>query len=107
MLDIFLPTDINNITEFKKRNGDVINILVKIGADYHQFGLKLLEDNEGDIMAVIISNCREDSGKIKRQIAIDWVNGKGKQPITWETLAEVVSKMGLKVLAKDIREATC
>ena len=87
----------------------MINILIKIGADYHQFGLKLLADNDGNIMDDIIENFNGNSGKIKRQIVIDWVNGKGKgkKPITWETLAEVVSKMGLAVLAKDIREATC
>ena len=104
--DIFLPTDFNNIIEFKKRNGEMINILAKMGADYYQFGLKLLEDNDGNIMEDIIENCNGKPGRIKRQIVIDWVRGKGKKPITWETLAEVVSKMGLAVLAKDIREAT-
>ena len=84
----------------------MINILAKIGADYHQFGLKLLEDTDGNIMDDIIENCNGNTGKIKRQIVIDWVWGKGKKPITWETLAEVVSTMGLAVLAKDIRKAT-
>ena len=92
--------------EFKKCNGETINILEKIGGDYEDFGTKLLNDSEGNIMAEIKNNCRGEAKAIKKEIIRKWIRGVGKKPISWETLAGVLESMGLVVLAQDIRQGT-
>ena len=94
-------TDINTVTGFIKRNGEKINILQNVGGRHEEFGLRLLKDDDGHIIAEITG----DIASIKRQIITQWVNGKG-MPLTWESLAEVADSMGLRILAQDIREGT-
>ena len=86
---------------FIKQDKETINILQKIGGRYQQFGLKLLKDDDDNIMAEI----KGDIASIKIEIITRWVNGKG-MPLTWESLAEVADSMGLTILAQDIREGT-
>ena len=106
MTALFAHTDLNNVTEFKKCNGETINILEKIGSDYEDFGTKLLSDSEGNIMSEIKNDCKEKAMAIKREIIRKWIRGTGKKPISWETLAGVLESMGLTVLAQHIRQGT-
>ena len=98
----FTHTDLNNVTAFKKCDGETINILEKIGGDYEDFGTKLLSDGGGNVMAEIKNDCRGKAMKIKREIFTRWIRSKGKKPISWETLAGVLKCMGLTVLAQEI-----
>ena len=92
--------------EFKKCDGGKINILEKIGGDYENFGIRLLNDGEGNIMSEIKINCGGEAKAIKREIIRKWISGTGKEPISWETLAGVLGDMGHTVLAQDIRQGT-
>ena len=103
---LFAYTDLNNVTEFKKCNGEMIKILEKIGGDYDIFGIKLLSDGEGNIMAEIKNDCGGKAMAIKREIITRWIRGTGKKPISWETMAGVLGDMGLTVLAHDIHQET-
>ena len=97
-------TDINTVTGFIKRNGEKISILQNIGGKHEEFGLKLLKDDAGNIMAEITGEITGISA-IKRKIILVWMQGNG-MPVTWESLAEVAESMGLRILAQDIREGT-
>ena len=81
-----------------------VNIIEKIGKKYDEFGIYLLEDDDGSKMEAIVEHCREDPSKINRQILSKWIRGGGKQPVTWATLATEIDRCGLTELAKTIRK---
>ena len=74
-----------------------------IGTNYYDFGVNLLQDDTGAMMNAIVEQCREDATKINRQVLCKWLEGGGKQPVSWATLATELRECGLAELAKDIR----
>ena len=92
------------LEELKVKDGGNINVLERLGTDYERFGIKLLKDSYGDAVAEIKDDQRT-ARKIKREIARQWLRGKGQQPVTWRTLVMTLEDIELRQLAKDIREA--
>ena len=92
------------LEELKVKDGRNINILERIGTNYERFGIKLLNDSNGDAVAEI-KHDQKTARKVKREIARQWVSGKGKQPVTWRTLVMTLEDIELRQLAKDICEA--
>ena len=45
---------------------------------------------------------RENAEKINMEIFQEWLIGRGKQPVTWATLVEVLRDIELSTLAGDI-----
>ena len=43
-----------------------------------------------------------DSNEINIEIIEEWVTGKGKHPVTWKTLTEVLRDIELSTLAEEI-----
>lgn len=80
-----------------------VNIIEMIGTNYFNFGISLLQDDTGAKMDAIVEHCREDATKINRQVLRKWLEGGGKQPVSWATLATELELCGLSELAKDIR----
>ena len=52
-----------------------------------------------------IKDDKNGARKIKREIMRRWVNGKGKKPVSWRTLVEVLESVKLNELVKDIHSA--
>ena len=100
----FIHTDLLNISEFKLKTGKTINILNRITVGYDDFGTKLLNDTDGNKMAVIKNDTLGNAAKIKRKIIEEWIRGGGRRPVSWKTLATVIEIMEYVDLAKDIRE---
>ena len=48
-----------------------------------------------------------DAERINEEILEKWLVGKGKQPVTWATLVEVLRDIELSVLADDIEAVKC
>ena len=48
---------------------------------------------------------RGDVEQINMEILREWVNGRGKQPVSWATLTEVLRDVELSVLARDIDDS--
>ena len=40
--------------------------------------------------------------QINLEILQEWINGRGRQPVSWATLTEVLRDVGLSELASDI-----
>ena len=80
-----------------------VNIIEMIGPHYFNFGISLLQDDTGAVMNAIVEHCREDATKINRQVLCKWLEGGGKQPVSWATLATELELCGLTELARDIR----
>ena len=82
--------------------GGKVNLAEKIGVNYYEFGILLLEDDDGDQIAAIEKEQGKSASDINRQVFRLWLKGKGRQPVTWATLVAVLQDIGLAKLARDI-----
>ena len=78
-----------------------VNLAEKI-SNYWDFGVLLLKDDTGDRVTAIEKKQGKCTLDINRQILRLWVQGKGRQPVTWTTLVTVLQDIGLVTLAKEI-----
>ena len=81
-----------------------INIPHEIGVKYYQFGLLLLEN---DTIRSIAHKHKEDPERINIEVLEEWVAGRGKHPVTWQTLTQVLCDIELHTLAAEIEEVNC
>ena len=79
-----------------------INIPQEIGVKYRDFGLLLLEDHNGARIRALALKHMNDSNEINIEIIEEWVAGKGKHPVTWKTLTQVLHDIELSTLAEEI-----
>ena len=79
-----------------------INIPQEIGVKYRDFGLLLLEDHNGARICALAHKHNNDANEINIEIIEEWVTGKGKQPVTWKILTEVLRDIELSTLAEEI-----
>jgi len=82
-----------------------INVPQEISTKYTQFGILLLEDTNGNRVRNMEHKHRGDAEQINTEILQEWVSGRGKQPVSWETLTEVLRDVELCTLATEIEVA--
>ena len=76
----------------------------EISTHYDIFGIILLEDTNGAKMNAIEDQYRvAGAAVINRQILSRWLEGKGKQPVSWDTLVSVLEECGLISLSTVIK----
>ena len=80
-----------------------INIPAQIGTKYTSFGILLLNDSNAAQVKSIETKYHEDAQEINLEILRQWIEGIGKQPVTWRTLVDVLCKIGLTTLADEIK----
>ena len=77
-----------------------------MGTKFVDLGLKLLDDDDdGTLVDQIKADCHHKSANIVAEIFTRWVRGKGKKPVTWRTLKQVLSSIGLTELACSIEQS--
>ena len=79
-----------------------INLPQEIGTKCKTFGTLLLEHKTGERVNAIIRKHMNDAEKINETILEEWIAGRGKHPVTWKTLTEILQDTGLNVLAGEI-----
>ena len=80
------------------------NVLERIGTHYRDFGTFLLDDHTG-MKVTAIENARlRVSSLILQDVFQEWLQGRGKQPVTYATLVECLRAVKLNVLAHDIQD---
>ena len=79
-----------------------INIPQEISTKYPQFGILLLEDTNGARVRNMEHKHQRNAEQINTEILEEWVNGRGRQPVSWEILTEVLRDVKLGQLASDI-----
>lgn len=79
-----------------------LNIPEEIGTNYLHFGIFLLEDETGTTIRNIEWQYRYNSEAINIEILRRWLEGKGRKPVQWNTLIEVLTEISKGMLAKDI-----
>lgn len=91
------------LLRFKTLSGSSINIAEEIGKHYSTLGPLLLNDDSGAITSAIVSQHQRDAASINYEILTQWVQGKGKHPVSWSTLIAVLKEVHL-ALAEQIEE---
>ena len=84
-----------------------INIPQEIGIKYYQFGLLLLEDDTGARIQALTHKHMKDAERINMEVLQQWLAGRGKHPITWKTLTQVLQDIELCTLAGEIKAVKC
>ena len=85
----------------------VLNIPVEIATKYVQFGTFLLDDRNGSRVKIMAHRHHYDAERINTEILKEWLTGRGKQPVTWATLVEVLRDIELSTLAGEIEAVKC
>lgn len=81
-----------------------VNLAEKIGTHYMMFGVLLLDDDAGERISAIENEFKCSAERIAFHVLQLWVQGKGRKPVTWATLVDVLDELGLMALARDIRK---
>ena len=84
-----------------------VNLAQEIGTSYEDFGILLLEDDNGDRTDAIVRELGKKAEDVNKRIFRLWVKGKGLQPVSWATLVGVLQDMGLSTLARGIEHVKC
>ena len=95
------------LLRFTCTDGRVLNILVEIATKYVRFGTFLLDDRNGSRVKIMAHKHLNDAEQINIEILQEWLTGKGKQPVTWTTLVEVLHDIELSTLAGEIEAVKC
>ena len=82
---------------------DFKDVVVEIQSDYLKFGIQLLQDDTGNTVEGIERKKRGDPGDITVEILRLWLQGKGRQPVTWQTLVNCLQYTKLHVTADYIQ----
>ena len=90
-------------TRFRGRER-TINIPQEIGTNYYYFGLHLLDDPNGTRIHRLELEYRQNAERINTEILRQWATGRGKKPVTWETLTKVLHDIELGALASEIED---
>ena len=85
----------------------MVSIPVEIATKYVQFGTFLLDDINGSRVKILADKYHSDAEQINIEILREWLNGRGKQPVTWATLVDVLQDIELSTLASNISTSKC
>ena len=81
-----------------------IDIAEKIATDYKLFGTQLLKDSDGSKVRIIEMKHR-DPVDITVEILEQWLQERGRMPITWQTLFNCLHDTKLNVLANKMESS--
>lgn len=93
------------LLSFSTITGDTINVMSRVGHECKKLGYILLNDSDGAIVDQITDDCNHKAEKIMTEIMKRWIRGKGKQPVTWETLIKALRTIGLTELASCVEKS--
>ena len=85
-------------------DGETIDIAERIGTYYDKFGTLLLDDHYNLVQIIYRDNMKEIVAT-NVNILTKWLAGKGKHPVTWRTLIEVMEAVKENELAHQVKEA--
>ena len=81
------------------------DLVAEIKNDYQIFGTLLLKDDIGNIVAGIEKAKRGNPEDITVEFMHQWLQEKGRMPVTWETLARCLQEAKLNAVAGYIEDA--
>ena len=81
-----------------------INIPREIGSKYQNFGAQLLQEHTSAHIDDLEHRYRGSGEDINRHILQEWLEGRGRKPTTWTTLARVLREIEKGELATKLEE---
>lgn len=93
--------------KFTFTDGTVVNILTEIALKFSQLGTFLLDDRSGSRVKIMVRKHLYDAEQINTEIIQEWLTGRGRHPVTWATLVEVLRDIELSTLAGEIEAVKC
>ena len=100
------PT-LQDLLKFTCTDGGAINIPIEVGTKYVGFSVFLLDDLNGARVKIMAHHHLNKAEQINTEILQEWLTGRGKQPVTWATLVEVLRDIELSILAGQIEAVKC
>ena len=76
----------------------------RIGSNYARFGIFILQDKDGAKVSALAHELQRDPLQICEKMVKQWLEGKGKQPVTYATLVNCLRDAQLNTLADDIED---
>ena len=95
------PT-LEHLIDFPLRSNESLNIIQIIAKEVDDLGIFLLSYEMTDAIKTRFNN---DLVKTTREVLHQWIQGKGKQPVTWKTFILVLRKIELSVVADQIEDS--
>lgn len=83
-------------------NSGFKDIVAEIQNNHEHFGTLLLEDTNGNVVKGIVKARNGDPVDITVEILRQWLEGKGKLPVAWQTLIKCLRGAKLNVAADSI-----
>ena len=81
-----------------------LKIPQRVGANYSTFGILLLDDAVGGRVECLEEECNKKADKVVRKILQEWLEGRGLEPVTWETLIKTLRDSDLSALADEVHQ---
>eukprot|EP00731_Ephydatia_muelleri_P033539 Em0032g1a len=94
-----LLTDLSILVDGMKK---YVSIILRTSNCYTKLAMYLLNDDNCDIVDSLKEKCRGDPVEIVTAVYKKWINGAGRQPVTWQTLLDVLREIEQNSLAEDI-----
>ena len=85
-----------------KGSKESLNIIANIAKEVDDLGIFLLSYEKIDTIKTRFNN---DLVKATKEVLHQWIQGKGKMPVTWNTFIQVLRKIKLSVVAKQIEDS--
>ena len=84
-----------------------LTFLRRSASSTNDFGLFLLEDENRQRVKAIPQDYMNKAEEINKEILEQWITGRGKYPVAWKTLTEVLHDIELNTLAGEIEAVKC
>ena len=81
-----------------------VNIPREIGSKYQNFGALLLQEHTSAHIEDLEHQYQSNGEIINRHILQEWLEGSGRKPTTWATLAKVLHDIEKGELARKLEE---
>ena len=98
------PPTLDILRHFPVTNGHM-DLAEEIGADYEKFGTLLLDDKKGNKVKNIEVSEHGDPVDIAVEILRQWLQGKGRKPVTWQTLVKCLQNSDLNTLVDNMKRS--
>ena len=92
---VSLPPGTPTFMELLSFSDKKVNIAERIGVNYFNFGIFLLEDSDGVIVKALEKEHLKNAKEINMAILQRWLEGKGVKPVTWSTLVSALQNVGM------------
>ena len=81
-----------------------LEIPQRVGGNYFTFGILLLNDAVGSRVCALKKECQGDADDTILRFLQEWLEGRGVEPVTWESLIKTLRDCDLSALADEVTE---